>query len=71
MNRYYAPVWYTNRQQFFFNVYHTDLKQFNIIDNNYKFKTKLNNSKYNLVVLKKEKEVQIYIYYPVEKKKLW
>ena len=54
--------------KFFFNVYHTDLKQFNIIDNNYKFKTKLNNSKYNLVVLKKEKEVQIYIYYPVEKK---
>lgn len=53
--------------KFLFNVYHTDLKRFDILDNNFRFKAKLNNSKYNLVVLRKEKEVQVYIYYPIEK----
>ena len=33
----------------------------------FRFKKKLNNSKYNLVVLNKGKEVQVYIYYPIEK----
>ena len=51
--------------KFLFNTYNTELKQYKIVEN-YKFKMKLNNSKYNLVVLKKEKEVQIYIYYPIE-----
>lgn len=52
---------------FFFNIYHTDLKNFNIVDKNFRFKAKLSNSKYNLVVLNKGKEVQIYMYYPIEK----
>lgn len=52
---------------FLFNIYHTDLKNFNIVDKNFRFKAKLSNSKYNLVVLNKGKEVQIYIYYPIEK----
>jgi hypothetical protein len=55
--------------KFLFNIYHSDLKHFDIIDNNFKFKTKLGNSKYNLVVLRKENEIQIYIYYPMEKEK--
>ena len=52
-----------------FNIYNTDLKSFDIKDKHYRFKVKLNNSKYNLVVLKKEKEIQIYIYYTIEKEK--
>ena len=52
-----------------FNIYNTDLKSFDIKDKYYRFKLKLNNSKYNLVVLKKEKEIQIYIYYTIEKEK--
>ena len=52
---------------FLFNIYHTDLNNFIIKDKNFRFKIRLNNSKYNLVVLNKGKEVQIYIYYPNEK----
>ena len=52
--------------KYLFNVYHTDLSNFIINDKKFRFKTKLNNSKYNLVVLNKGKEVQIYIYYPIE-----
>ena len=43
------------------------MKHFDIIGYNFRFKAKLGNSKYNLVVLKKENEIQIYIYYPTEK----
>ena len=53
--------------KFLFNIYQSELKHFDIIDNNFRFKTKMGNSKYNLVVLKKENEIQIYIYYPTEK----
>ena len=53
--------------KFLFNIYHSELKHFDIIDNNFRFKTKLDNSKYSLVVLRKENEIQIYIYYPIEK----
>ena len=53
--------------KFLFNIYHSELKHFDIIDNNFRFKAKLGNSKYNLVVLRKENEIQIYIYYPIEK----
>ena len=53
--------------KFLFNIYHSELKHFDIIDNNFRFKTKLDNSKYSLVVLRKENEIQIYIYYPTEK----
>ena len=53
--------------KFLFNIYNTDIKHYDILDKQFRFKTKLNNSKYNLVVLKKEKEIQIYIYYPIEK----
>ena len=53
--------------KFLFNIYHSELKQFDMIDNNFRFKAKLGNSKYNLVVLRKENEIQIYIYYPTEK----
>ena len=50
-----------------FNIYQSDLKQFDIIDINFHFRLKLNNSKYNFALLRKENEVQIYIFYPVEK----
>ena len=53
--------------KFFFNTYHSDLKSYDIVNKNFRFKTKLGDSKYNLVVLKKENEIQIYIYYPIEK----
>jgi hypothetical protein len=53
--------------KFFFNTYLSDLMSYNIIDKNFRLKTKLGDSKYNLVVLRKENEIQIYIYYPVEK----
>ena len=53
--------------KFVFNIYQSELKHFDIIDNNFKFKAKLGNSKYNLGVLKKENEIQIYIYYLTEK----
>ena len=53
--------------KFLFNIYHSELKQFDIVDKNFRFKTKLDNSKYSLVVLRKENEIQIYIYYPTEK----
>ena len=49
-----------------FNVYQTEIRQFDIFNINFRFKAKLNNSHYNLIVLKKEKEIQIYIYYPCE-----
>lgn len=52
---------------FLFNIYHSELKHFDITDNNFRFKTKMDNSKYSLVVLRKENEIQIYIYYPTEK----
>ena len=53
--------------KFLFNIYHTDINTFIINDKMFRFKKKLNNSKYNLVVLNKGKEVQVYIYYPIEK----
>ena len=53
--------------KFFFNTYLSDLMSYDIVDKNFRFKTKLGDSKYNLVVLKKENEIQIYIYYPIEK----
>ena len=53
--------------KFLFNIYHSELKHFDIVDKNFRFKTKLDNSKYSLVVLRKENEIQIYIYYPTEK----
>jgi len=53
--------------KFYFNTYHSDLKIYDIVDKNFRLKTKLGDSKYNLVVLKKENEIQIYIYYPIEK----
>ena len=53
--------------KFLFNIYHSELKHFDITDNNFRFKTKMDNSKYSLVVLRKENEIQIYIYYPTEK----
>ena len=56
-----------------FNIYQSELKQFDIIDLNFHFRLKLNNSKYNFALLRKENEIQIYIFYPVEqilKKKL-
>ena len=52
-----------------FNVYQTEIKQFDIFNVNFRLKAKLNNSHYNLIVLKKEKEIQIYIYYPCENNK--
>ena len=53
----------------FFNLYHTDLKHFDIIEKNFRFKTKLKDSKYNLGILRKGNEVQIYIYSLIEKEK--
>jgi hypothetical protein len=53
----------------FFNIYHTDLKHFDIIEKNFRFKTKLKNSNYNLGILRKEKEVQVYICNHIEKEK--
>jgi len=53
--------------KFFFNTYYSDLRSYDIDNKNFRFKTKLGDSKYNLVVLKKENEIQIYIYYPIEK----
>ena len=52
---------------FIFNIYHTDINNFIIKNKDFRFKIKLNNSKYNLVILNKGKEVQIYIYYQIEK----
>ena len=49
-----------------FKIYQTEMKQFDIIDTNFRCKAKLNDSQYNLITLKKEKEIQIYIYYPME-----
>jgi hypothetical protein len=49
-----------------FKLFQTEIKQFNITDMNYRYKAKLNDSQYTLIVLKKEKEIQIYIYYPKE-----
>ena len=53
--------------KFYFNTYISDLKSYDIVNKNFRFKTKLGDSKYSLVVLKKENEIQIYIYYPIEK----
>ena len=53
--------------KFFFNTYLSDMMSYDIVDKDFRFKTKLGDSKYNLVVLKKENEIQIYIYYPIEK----
>ena len=53
----------------FFNIYHTDLKHFDIIEKNFRFKAKLKNSNYNLGILRKEKEVQVYICNHIEKEK--
>jgi len=50
-----------------FNIYQSELKQFDLNGTNFHFRLKLNNSKYNFALLRKENEVQIYIFYPVEK----
>lgn len=54
--------------KFIFNIYQSELKQFNIVDMNFRYEIGLDDSKYNLVALKKKTEIQIYIYYPIEKK---
>ena len=50
----------------FFNVYQTDLKKFIISKGGFHFKTNLNGSKYQLGLIQKKNEIQLYIYYPLE-----
>ena len=51
------------------NFYQTKLKKYEIKQNNYHFKLPLDNSKYQLCVILKGNEVQIYIYWPIDKSK--
>ena len=49
------------------NFYQTKLKKYEIKQNNYHFKIPLDNSKYQLAITEKGSEVQIYIYWPLDK----
>ena len=51
------------------NFYQTNLKKYEIKQNNYHFKLPLENSKYQLAITQKGNEVQIYIYWPLDKNK--
>lgn len=51
------------------NFYQTKLKKYEIKQNNYHFKVPLDNSKYQLAVTQRGDEVQIYIYWPINKDK--
>ena len=51
------------------NFYQTKLRKYEIKQNNYHFKIPLDNSKYQLAVTQREAEVQIYIYWPINKDK--
>ena len=50
----------------FFNVYQTDFKKYVIKNEGFHFKANLNDSIYQLGIIKKQNEIQIYIYYPVD-----
>ena len=50
----------------FFNVYQTDLKKYIIKNEGFHFKTNLIGSKYQLGLIQKQNEIQIYIYYPLD-----
>ena len=51
------------------NFYQTKLKKYEIKQSNYHFKLPLENSKYQLAITQKGNEVQIYIYWPLDKDK--
>lgn len=51
------------------NFYESKLKKFEIKQNNYHFKIPMEDSKYQLSIIQKGNEVQIYIYWPVDEVK--
>ena len=51
------------------NFFQTKLKKYEKKENNYHFKIPLDNSKYQLAITQKGSEVQIYIYWPIDKEK--
>jgi hypothetical protein len=51
------------------NFYETKLKKFEIKQNNFHFKVSMEDSKYQLSIIQKGNEVQIYIYWPVGEEK--
>ena len=51
------------------NFYETKLKKFEIKQNNFHFKVSMEDSKYQLSIIQKDNEVQIYIYWPVGEEK--
>ena len=50
----------------FFNVYQTDLKKYMIKNEGFHFKANLVGSSYQLGLIQKQNEIQIYIYYPID-----
>ena len=50
----------------FFNAYQTDMKKYMIKNEKFHFKANLSNSDYHLGIIKKQNEIQVYIYYPID-----
>ena len=49
-----------------FNVYQTNLEKYVVKNEKFHFKANLNGSIYHLGIIKKQSEIQIYIYYPID-----